>query len=196
MRPRPESNRKWEPALQAGRSAGNATRPSFKRAPGWIRTSGPQVRNLVLSSAELRGHECGRRDSNPLSNAPGLQPGPTLQRRRARMRVTGRTRTAPPPDPQSGALPDELQPPKAGLPRADRKVPREQDRARAGTRTRDSRCVKPELLPLSYTGAEKVGFEPTTPHKGVRRFQRRVRDQPASPGNCSDGWTRTITGTA
>ena len=50
-------------------------------------------------SAELRGPgfaACGRRDSNPLSKAPALQAGPTLQRRRYRVGPSGvpsRTRT-------------------------------------------------------------------------------------------------------
>jgi hypothetical protein len=48
------------------------------RAPGWIRTSGFQVRNLTLCSAELRGHVCGRRDSNPLKTMQLVYSQPRL----------------------------------------------------------------------------------------------------------------------
>jgi hypothetical protein len=36
------------------------------RAPGWNRTSGPQVRNLVLSPLSYEGKACERSNSNPL----------------------------------------------------------------------------------------------------------------------------------
>lgn len=92
--------------------------------PAGLEASSTGGADLVLSRRDLSRAAarawCGRRDSNPLSDAPGLQPGPTLRRRRARMRVTGRTRTVPPPDPQSGAPPPELQPPSRS-PREDRK---------------------------------------------------------------------------
>jgi hypothetical protein len=38
--------------------------PKFNGAPDWIRTSGPQIRNLMLYPAELRVH-------NALLGAPG-----------------------------------------------------------------------------------------------------------------------------
>ena len=40
------------------RNGNSANVPSYLKDgdPGWIRTSGPQIRNLMLYPAELRGH--------------------------------------------------------------------------------------------------------------------------------------------
>ena len=91
------------PALQAGRSTRNATRPSAGSAP-----CGPGRQCVPSAGFEPATPRFGTWCSYPLSDgggvraegfeppeqqAPGLQPGPTLQRRRARARVTDRTRT-------------------------------------------------------------------------------------------------------
>lgn len=57
------------------------------RAPGWDRTSGPQVRNLVLYPLSYEGvrTRAGDRIRTCSDNATGLQPAPTLPRRRARL---------------------------------------------------------------------------------------------------------------
>ena len=60
-KPRPDVNRK-SPVLQTGRPTRNDH--EAMRAPGWTRTSGPQVRNLALFPLSYEGMTCRRKDSN------------------------------------------------------------------------------------------------------------------------------------
>jgi hypothetical protein len=80
-KPRRESNPR-SPALQAGRSTRNATRP---RALDWDRTSDFRTRIPVLYPLSYEGMVGAGGFEPSQHKATGLQPAPTLQRRRAPM---------------------------------------------------------------------------------------------------------------